>query len=281
MDDELNERQRKKARLEMLNDRAMKASEANNFEGVAQLLGEITKIRHELGREVNQLSGGVQEEKEARLEMLVGEGKTASEREDFEKVAHLQDEILKILHELEPEVSQLPSAVRQEEEEPDWSAEDSATASEEQDYEKAAQLREEALKKESGETTAEERHERVPSEEHATELPAHSLEAEIEFETGRRNFVRAAMLAEQCQYPPKKVRHLQEQALKQYAFEYRNAQGLRKLVEWYGFSKSDAQRIILEGLSQWNGFAGLQYDMNVMSHITLEQFIDNVIASKL
>lgn len=230
MNDELTEPQRKKARLEMLNERAMKASEASDFERVAQLLGEITKIRHELGREVNQLSGGVQEEKEARLEMLVGEAKTASE---------------------------------------------------EQDYKKAAHLREEALKKESGETTAEERHERVPSDEHATELPAHSAEAEIEFETGRRNFVRAAMLAEQCQYPPEKVRHLQEQALKQYACEYRNAPGLGKLVEWYGFSKSDAQRIILEGLSQWEGFAGLQYDMNVMSHITLEQFIDNVMASKL
>ena len=250
MNDELSERQRQRARLEMLSGEAKVASEMKDFQKVAQLQDEILKILHELGREVNQLSGGVQEEKEARLEMLVGEGKTASEREDFEKVAHLQDEILKILHELEPEVSQLPSAVRQEEEEPDWSAEDSATASEEQDYEKAAQLREEALKKESGETTAEERHERAPSEEHATELPVQAAEAEIDFEIGRRNFVRAAMLAEQSQYPPEKVRHLQERALRQYAFEYHNPQGLQKLIQWYGFSESDVRRVMEEGPSE-------------------------------
>ena len=96
-------------------------------------------------------------------------------------------------------------------------------ASEEQDYEKAPRLAEEAEPK--------------------------RLDAEIDFEIGRGNLVRAAMLAEQHQYPLEIVRDLQERALKRYAFVYHNPQGVHKLIQWYGFSESDVKRVLSEGSS--------------------------------
>ena len=96
-------------------------------------------------------------------------------------------------------------------------------ASKEQDYEKATRLAEEAERK--------------------------RLEAEIDFEIGRGNFVRAAMLADQHQYPLERVRDLQEMALKRYAFVYHNPQGLQKLIQWYGLSESDVKRVLEEGPS--------------------------------
>ena len=142
------------------------------------------------------------------------------------------------------------------------------TASKERDYERAAQLTEEAERLRS---------ERAKPEEQKQ----HILEEEIEFEIGRRNFVRAAMLVKQHHCQQEKLRSLQELALKQYACEYRNAQGLQELIREYGFSKSDVIRIVEEGLSEWKGYTGLQYDINTMSHITLQEFIGNFVESKL
>ncbi len=77
-----------------------------------------------------------------------------------------------------------------------------------------------------------------------------SPEEEIRFEIGRRNFVRAAMLVQQHERPQDEVRHLQEVALKKYAFEYRNYPGLYKLMREYELSEVDLERILGKSLKQ-------------------------------
>jgi len=77
-----------------------------------------------------------------------------------------------------------------------------------------------------------------------------SAEEEIRFEIGRRNFVRAAMLAQQHQHPHDEVRHLQELALKKYAFEYGNYIGLRILMQEYELSEADLERILGKSLKE-------------------------------
>ena len=77
-----------------------------------------------------------------------------------------------------------------------------------------------------------------------------SSEEDIRFEIGRQNFVRAAMLAQQHQRPHDEVRHLQELALKKYAFEYRNHPGLRKLMQEYELSEADLERILGKSLKE-------------------------------
>jgi len=166
------------------------------------------------------------------------------------------------------------SEYQQKQERLDMLIRDAETASKEQDYERAAQLTEEAGRLRS-------ELDKLEEQSGLSQLREHIPEAEIDFEIGRRNFVRAAMLAEQHQYPLEKVRYLQELALKQYACEYRNAQGLQKLIREYGFSKSDVVRVMDEGLSEWKGYTGLQYDISTMSHITLQQFIDNFVRSEI
>ena len=114
-------------------------------------------------------------------------------------------------------------------------------AAEEQDYKRAAELQQEILRlqdeliRQAVEPSNEQNYEKAALL--GEEAERSSLEAQIEFEIARRNYVRAVKLMEQCQHPAAQVRNLQEQALKQYTCEYRNAQGLQKLIDWYGFSK--------------------------------------------
>ena len=79
---------------------------------------------------------------------------------------------------------------------------------------------------------------------------AKSPEEDIRFEIARHNFVRAVMLAQQHEYPRDKVQYLQRLALKQYANEYRNVQGLHKLMQEYGFSEAEVEQILKEDLEE-------------------------------
>lgn len=190
------------------------------------------------------------QEKRTRLKHLAEELRAASEEMDFDRVARLKNQMLQLEDELRLDVDQKVGAAEQEQDRSSEPPQDPVVASMERDYDKAAQLVEHELKQESWESTAQERDERVASEQHSTELPAQSPEAEIDFEISRRNFVRAVMLMEQCRYPAEQVRHFQERALRQYAFEYRNPQGLQWLIQSYGFSESDVRRVMEEGHSE-------------------------------
>jgi len=79
---------------------------------------------------------------------------------------------------------------------------------------------------------------------------ARSPEENIRSEIARHNFVRAVMLAQQHEYPQDKVQYLQKLALKQYASEYRNVQGLHKLMQEYGFSEAEVEQILKEDLEE-------------------------------
>lgn len=221
-----------------------------------------------------------------RFNKLIEEAFEASATRDFWAPAQLREEICRLENQLELEADGL--------------YEESRKASENEDYSKAAELRTEA---EHLRSALRRRREKIrelrsePSSPNEGFLPGEptvgklgeaqpeplgkSVESEINFEMGRRNFVRAAMLAEQNRYPAEKVRYLQEQALKQYALEYRNAQGLKKLIQWYRLSKSEATGIISEGLSEWKGYGGLQWDINQMRHITLSEFTDDFLGHRL
>ena len=91
-------------------------------------------------------------------------------------------------------------------------------------------------------------HPRAPSLIAAEE--SRFLEEDIQFEIGRRNFVRAAMLAQQHQHPQDEVHYLQGLALKKYAFEYQNYPGLRKLMQEYKLSEADLERILGKSLKE-------------------------------
>lgn len=92
------------------------------------------------------------------------------------------------------------------------------------------------------------------------------------------------MLAQQHKSPQDKVRYLQRLALKQYASEYCNAQGLHNLIQEYGFSKAEVKRILKEVLEEHEVYAkseaSQQYDINTMGDITLEEWIENFLAGK-
>ena len=77
-----------------------------------------------------------------------------------------------------------------------------------------------------------------------------SPEEDIQFEIGRRNFVRAAMLAQQHKHSPAEVRRLQELALQKYAFEYVNYPGLRSLMQEYELSEADLEQILGKSLRE-------------------------------
>lgn len=198
---------------------------------------------------MNDEFNGYQQEQE-RLDMLIQEEETAAKEKDYKKAAELKRKIMQLRDELRTKVNELPSTGQQEKGRLERLTQEANIASNEEDYEKAAQLKEEIGRLRPELAGPEEQSEQLQTA--SPESKEHIAEAEIDFEIGRRNFVRAVMLAEQHQYPKEKVRHLQELALKQYALDYRNRQGLQKLIQWYGFSESEVRRVIDEGLDVTN-----------------------------
>ena len=191
-----------------------------------------------------------------RLETLIRKVRTASEGQDFDKAARLQDEILQLQDELRPTVNEMSGECQRRRSRLETLIRQVRTASEGQDFDKAARLQDEILQLHDEFASGPGRTLGAAGQDHertallVEEVRPPSPEAEIEFEIGRRNFVRAVMLMERCRYPAEQVRHFQERALKQYAFEYRNPQGLQKLIQWYGFSESDVRRVMEEGHSE-------------------------------
>jgi hypothetical protein len=110
-----------------------------------------------------------------------------------------------------------------------------------------------------------------------------TVPSDIEFELGRRNYVRAVMLAQKNHYPQEKIRHFQELALRQYAADYRNLPGFRVLVKEWEIPQNEVKRILEQLLEETRTFAtgehSLQYDGHTMQNLTLSQWIQNALES--
>ena len=115
-------------------------------------------------------------------------------------------------------------------------------------------------------------------EEHETLLQKLRT-ADVQLEIEANNLVRAVLLTQRYRCDENNIRNIQESAVKQYAFDYRNAQGLNRLIKEWELSKDDVIKILKEGLSEFTGYTGLQYDINTLSHITLTHFIEYFLKS--
>ena len=106
------------------------------------------------------------------------------------------------------------------------------------------------------------------------------LEDTIQKEITQKNFVRAVMLAQKLDYPKSEIRYLQELALKQMAFEYRNSIAVRNLAREWGFSHVDLEnllRVTLEEYEKNSDKKGLGqcYDAATCKYLTLRQWIEH------
>jgi len=108
-----------------------------------------------------------------------------------------------------------------------------------------------------------------------------SIDQDVLLELDSQNYVRAILLSEKHAYEQNKIRRFQEYAVEQYAFDFRNAQGLRVLMQDYILSKEEVAKIINESLPEYTCYRGLQYDINTGNHITLQDWIDNFLKSRL
>jgi len=115
-------------------------------------------------------------------------------------------------------------------------------------------------------------------------LPAAAtLEDEIQFEISRRNYVRAVLLAEKMSTTPQnEIWRLKELALRQYATDYRNLPGFKKLVQDWEVPRAEVERILRGILEEQDNYARvlLQFDIDTMRHITLKEWIENALNSK-
>ena len=110
-----------------------------------------------------------------------------------------------------------------------------------------------------------------------------TVPSDIESELGRRNYVRAVMLARQNNYPQEKIRHFQELALRQYASDYRNLPGFRVLVKEWEIPQNEVKKILEQLLEETRTYAtsedSLQHDGHTMPNLTLSQWIQNALES--
>jgi hypothetical protein len=110
-----------------------------------------------------------------------------------------------------------------------------------------------------------------------------TVPSDIEFELRRCNYVRAVLLAQQEHYPQEKIHHLKELALRQYAADYRNLPGFQRLVKEWEIPQNEIKKILDQLLEETrtyaNSEASLQFDVHTMQHLTLSQWIQNVLES--
>jgi hypothetical protein len=111
------------------------------------------------------------------------------------------------------------------------------------------------------------------------EMEDREREALLREQTERRNHA-AASMGEGQEEPEERAKELQEVALKQYITEYRNAQGAMALVQEFGFSDDQIDRIfgaILEEVKGSEGkkppWVGKRYDIKTMKYLDVEEWI--------
>ena len=111
-----------------------------------------------------------------------------------------------------------------------------------------------------------------------------SVTESVHIETIRRNFIRAAIIAQQLQYPNNEIRHLQELALKQMACEYRNAVATHRLVKEWGLSRTEVERLFQEALKEHENRpnkirSDTCYDVATGKYLTLQEWIERFLST--
>ncbi len=100
---------------------------------------------------------------------------------------------------------------------------------------------------------------------------------ELEEAKEKRNFVRAAKIAEDLGMSPEEVKKLQLQAIKQFIVEYRNPQGAITLLKEYQLNREELNHFlqeILRELKERGDNERRQFDIQTMDYLTLEKWID-------
>ncbi len=116
-------------------------------------------------------------------------------------------------------------------------------------------------------------------------IEAPRLKESLEDEVGRRNYVRAVMLAQRLGYPDSEIRHLQELALKRMACDYRNGFALRRLAREWGFSAADLENLLRAALDEYEENADKKrlrqcYDVRTGRYLTLRQWVERFLSEK-
>ena len=101
-----------------------------------------------------------------------------------------------------------------------------------------------------------------------------TLEAEIE----RKNFTRAAHLAQSLNLNKDEIEKLRRQALQQMAAYYRNAHGIKILAQQYGYSRQEVKKILKKYAGQMKEKGNTRplkacYNIATGKYLTFEEWI--------
>lgn len=99
-----------------------------------------------------------------------------------------------------------------------------------------------------------------------------------------KNYLSAIKLAQTLKLPTDKIRNLQELALKQMAFEYRNAVAVQNLAREWGFPRTDLENLLRTGLEEYERMSEKKhleeaYDISTGKYLTLHQWMDQLLHS--
>ncbi|RLC62381.1 MAG: hypothetical protein DRI01_06960 [Chloroflexi bacterium] len=113
---------------------------------------------------------------------------------------------------------------------------------------------------------------------------ANHLEESLPEIIGRKNYVRAVVLAQKLGYPESEIRHMQELALKQMACDYRNGFAVRNLAREWGFSKADLENVLMTALGEYENVSDKKrlrqcYDVKTGKYLTLLQWVKQFLSA--
>jgi len=109
------------------------------------------------------------------------------------------------------------------------------------------------------------------------------LEEILQKKIASKNYLSAIMLARTLRLPGERIRELQEKALKQMAFEYRNAIAVRNLAQEWGFSRTDLADILKNGLKEYEDISEKKrleqaYDISSCRYLTARQWVEQLLS---
>ena len=113
-----------------------------------------------------------------------------------------------------------------------------------------------------------------------------NLEAILQKKLAEKSFLSAIRLAQVLNLSREKIRDFQELALKQMAFEYRNAIAVRNLAREWGFAREDLQNLLYTGLKEHEEISEKKrleqvYDTETGRYLTLRQWVDQFFKAKI
>jgi excinuclease UvrABC nuclease subunit len=108
-----------------------------------------------------------------------------------------------------------------------------------------------------------------------------TIPSDIQSELDSQNYVRAVLLSQNQACEQEKIRRFQEYAIEQYAFDFRNAQGLAMLIKDWALSKKEVIKIIKAELPSYSGYIGPQFDINATNPTTMQEWVDNFVKQQL